>query len=132
MPAFIKVNGSTPRLECDLKLLDSSDWKFTRNHYGMELMGGTIVYLSGKNEGEVCFDGKIAANQNVEIRLGTIRPVKREVLLTFNPELLKTCQVSAVPMFAPGEEQYVTLTLSCFKATDISELGWIVRLYTFE
>lgn len=132
MPAFIKINGSTPRLECDLKFLDSVDWKFSRNRYSIEVMGGTIIYLSGKNEGEVCFDGKIAANQNVEIRVGTIKPVKREVLLTYNPELLKTCQVSAVPLFAPGEEQYVTLTVSSFKATDLSDMDWMVRLYVFE
>jgi hypothetical protein len=129
MSTFVRIYGSTPKLELDIKELDSVDYKTTPNGYGLQLMGGTIIYLSGKNEGEVCMDGKLAANQNVEIRLGTIKPKKREVFLTYNPVLRDTCQVSCPMIFAPHEEQYLTVTLSSFKATDLTELEWVVRLY---
>lgn len=129
---FLRVHGATPKYELQMELVETADWKQTRNNYGIQLMGGVTQFLTGKNEGDTLMDDKVQANQTVCIKFGTITPIKRECHVAINPALLQFCQASFTPIYRQGDKQDISITLTTFKAMDLSQFEWFITLYIEE
>lgn len=104
----------------------------TKSKFGLELGGGTAVYVGGKSNGEPLAEDKVVrAGEVVHIMFGTIFPSKDNVLLSYNPALAEVANVSCPSVLEP-EKQALTLTLQARKQFDLGKLSYLLRLYLLE
>lgn len=89
---------------------------------------GTITRIGGKHDGEQVEDGVVEANQTVLIELPTpLSPRRYELMVSYNPELLRHGTVSCPPILEPGKND-IFVQIRCVKKTDLTEFDYIFEL----
>jgi hypothetical protein len=99
------------------------------NRQSVEVTGLPTVIK--KADGEPLDGTNIKVNQRIELTLGQLN-AKRYLELVPNPELFKTCQVQMNSSLLRDESAPLVLHLLAFKATDLSQLKYLVRIVTHE
>lgn len=91
---------------------------------------GHILRVGGQQDGSIIEDGEVPANSRCLIYLPTpLAPRKYEVILSYNPELLKYGTVSAPPMVSWREAQEMFIGFHAGKKVNLHEFDYIFDLY---
>ncbi len=102
--------------------------------YTVRLPAGLVSSLAGKKKSE---EGEslslVAANQHVSISLPAYnyKATQYKFYIGVNPKLLESGQVSTPGFVGPDELSSASITLSTFKAIDLSELDWVFAITVF-
>jgi hypothetical protein len=98
------------------------------NRQSVEIVGLPVVR---KADGEPLEGASIKVNQRVELVLGQVN-AKRYLEIVPNPELFKTCQVQLNTSLLRDESAPLVLYVIAYKATDLSQLKYLVRMVAHE
>jgi len=99
----------------------------------LKFKSGDIVRVGGPNDGALITDGEVPANARVTIHLSTpVNPRRYEVLIGYNPELLKSGSVSCPNIIGPGRGDEIALHFHAGKKVNIRELDYIFELFMID
>lgn len=105
----------------------------TKDYMGVRLSDVTMVKIGGKDHGGVITDNIIEARQTVLIRPAVeMLPRKYQILVSYNPLLLKYGIVSCPPIIAPSEVNNLSLQFTALKKIDLSDLEYFYELYMID
>ena len=105
----------------------------TKDMFGLRIKPVTIEKLGGKEDGKLIEDGKIDTRQVVLITPAvSMKPTRYQILVGFNPELLKYGQISVPSVLNYYEVQNLTMQFTALRRTDLSNLDYIFELYMID
>lgn len=131
MPALVRLSNTRINRYIGLSEDERTISNISPSGFALELRGGSIEILSGKEPGPI--EGqKIEANQKAVVKLGTVQPYRYNVLTSIHPELLKLGTLGFPSIYEPDEEVELLLHVQASKKIDLDTLPWLVRLYTLD
>lgn len=131
MSALVKLNNQRIIKYIGLEEAIPTTSRITRNSMSIELEGGIVEILSGKEPG-INEEGIIEANQKAKVTLGTIEPFKYNPMTTINPALLELADVRVPTIYEAGEHVEIALYITAHKKINVNTLNWLIRLYLID
>jgi hypothetical protein len=94
----------------------------------LRFKAGNITRIGGQHDGEVV-EGEVPANARVHMTpITPLNPRRYEMIISYNPELLKYGSVCCPPMIGPGRGDEVILHFHAAKKIDLSKFDYIFEL----
>ena len=94
----------------------------------IQLKAGNITRIGGQHDGEI-IEGEVPANSRVYMTPSVpLRPRKYEIIISYNPELLKYGSVSCPALIGPNKGADIILHFHAAKKVDLSTFDYIFEL----